>query len=52
MTSDDRYAFVTVEGIGGQPGIVEVIDLSTYERAAVAEVGKQAGGITLVPGAS
>ena len=49
---DDRYAFVTVEGIGGQPGIVEVIDLSTYERAAVAEVGKQAGGITLVPGAS
>ena len=52
VTSDDRYAFVTVEGIGGQPGIVEVIDLSTYERAAVAEVGKQAGGITLVPGAS
>ncbi len=52
VTSDDRFAFVTVEGIGGQPGIVEVIDLATYERVGVAETGKQAGGITLVPGAS
>ena len=52
VTSDDRYAFVTVEGIGGQPGIVEVIDLSNYARVGLAEVGKQAGGITLVPGAS
>lgn len=51
VTSDDRYAFVTVEGIGGQPGIVEVIDLSNYLRVGLAEVGKQAGGITLVPGA-
>ena len=51
VTSDDRYAFVTVEGIGGQPGIVEVIDLANYARVGVAEVGKQAGGITLVPGA-
>ena len=50
VTPDDRYAFVTVEGIGGQPGIVEVIDLSDYTRAGMAEVGKQAGGITLVPG--
>ena len=52
VTSDDRYAFVTVEGIGGQPGIVEVIDLASYARVGTAEVGKQAGGITLVPGAS
>ena len=51
VTPDDRFAFVTVEGIGGQPGIVEVIDLANYARVAVAEVGKQAGGITLVPGA-
>ncbi len=51
-TSDNRYAFVTVEGIGGQPGVVEVIDLETYTRAGMAEVGKQAGGIALVPGAS
>ena len=52
VTSDNRFAFVTVEGIGGQPGIVEVIDLANYERVGVAEIGKQAGGITLVPGAS
>ncbi len=52
VTSDNRFAFVTVEGIGGQPGIVEVIDLATYERVGMAEIGKQAGGITLVPGAS
>ena len=51
VTPDNRFAFVTVEGIGGQPGIVEVIDLANYARVAVAEVGKQAGGITLVPGA-
>lgn len=51
VTSDNRFAFVTVEGIGGQPGIVEVIDLVNYERVGMAEIGKQAGGITLVPGA-
>lgn len=45
VTPDQRYAMVTVEGIGGQPGIVEVVDLESYERVAVAEVGKQAGGI-------
>ena len=28
-------------------GVVEVIDLTTYERVASAEVGKQAGGIAL-----
>lgn len=49
VTADSRYAFVTVEGIGGQPGIVEVIDLESYERVAVAEVGKQAGGLMLHP---
>ncbi len=42
---DSRYAFITVEGIGGQPGTVEVMDLDSYRRVASAEVGKQAGGI-------
>ena len=50
VTPDSRYAFVTVEGVGGQPGIVEVVDLTTYERVAMAEVGKQAGGIALAAG--
>ena len=45
VSPDGRYAFVSVEGIGGEPGAVDVIDLASYERTAVAEVGKQAGGI-------
>ncbi|MCZ6756485.1 MAG: YncE family protein [Gemmatimonadetes bacterium] len=46
VTPDGRYAFVTVEGIGGQPGTVEVIDLASYQTVATANVGKQAGGIS------
>lgn len=46
LSPDSKYAFVSVEGIGAEPGSVDVIDLSTLERVAVAEVGKQAGGIT------
>lgn len=42
---DDRFAFVSVEGIGGEPGTVEVFDLTTYKRVADAEMGLQAGGI-------
>lgn len=49
VTHDGRYAFVTVEGIGGEPGIVEVVDLETHERVATIGIGKQAGGIALVP---
>ena len=45
IAPDNRYAFVTVEGIGGEPGSVDVIDLQTMERVATAETGKQAGGI-------
>jgi DNA-binding beta-propeller fold protein YncE len=45
VSPDNRYAFITVEGIGGEPGTVEVIDLQTRQRVASAEVGKQAGGI-------
>ena len=44
-TPDSRYALVTVEGVGGEPGMVEVFDLQRYARVATAEVGKQAGGI-------
>lgn len=46
-TPDGRYAIVTVEGIGGDPGTVEVIDLEAGRRVASAEIGKQAGGIAL-----
>lgn len=42
---DGRYAFISVEGIGGEPGAVEVIDLRSLEKVATVDVGKQAGGI-------
>jgi DNA-binding beta-propeller fold protein YncE len=45
MSPDSRYAFVSVEGIGGEPGTMEVIDLKKGKRVAYAELGKQAGGI-------
>ena len=45
ISSDGKYAFVSVEGVGIEPGSVDVIDLEKLERVAVAEVGKQAGGI-------
>ena len=45
ISPDNRYAFVSVEGIGGEPGSVDVIDLQTMDRVATAEIGKQAGGI-------
>ena len=45
VTPDSRYAFVSVEGIGGDPGTVDVIDLETMRQVATADVGKQAGGI-------
>ncbi len=45
IAPDGRYAFISVEGIGGEPGSVDVIDLQTMERVATVDVGKQAGGI-------
>jgi DNA-binding beta-propeller fold protein YncE len=45
ISPDSKYAFISVEGKNGEPGSVDVIDLSTFKRVAVAEVGKQAGGI-------
>jgi DNA-binding beta-propeller fold protein YncE len=44
-TPDSQFAFISVEGIGGEPGSVDVINLQTMERADVVEIGKQAGGI-------
>jgi len=45
ISPDDRYAFVTVEGVGSEPGTVEVIDLRVLRTVAVVDVGQQAGGI-------
>lgn len=45
ISPDSKYAFISVEGIGGEPGSVDIISLQSLERVAVVEVGKQAGGI-------
>ena len=45
VTPDGEYAFVTLEGVGSQPGTVEVYDIESAERVGTADVGKQAGGI-------
>ena len=45
VSPDDAYAFVTVEGIGSEPGTVEVIDLLALKTVATVDVGQQASGI-------
>ncbi len=45
ITPDSRFAFVSVEGVGAEPGKVDIYDLRTLERVADVEVGQQAGGI-------
>jgi DNA-binding beta-propeller fold protein YncE len=45
VSPDDAYAFVTVEGIGAEPGTVEIIDLSALKTVATVDVGQQASGI-------
>ena len=45
VSPDDRYAFVTVEGVGSEPGTVEVIDLSTLKIVASLDVPPGAAGI-------
>jgi len=45
VTPDDRYAVVTVEGIGSEPGTVEVIDLAEMKTVATLDVAQGAAGI-------
>ena len=45
VSPDDRYAFVSVEGVGAEPGTVEMIDLRTLKGVATVDVAPQAGGI-------
>jgi DNA-binding beta-propeller fold protein YncE len=49
IAPDDRFAFVSVEGIGSEPGTVEAIDLRTLRRVATVDVGQMAGGLDVLP---
>jgi DNA-binding beta-propeller fold protein YncE len=45
VSPDDRYAFVSVEGIGSEPGTVEIIDLIALKTVATVDVPSEAAGI-------
>jgi DNA-binding beta-propeller fold protein YncE len=45
VSPDDRYAFVSVEGIGSEPGTVEIIDLAALKIVASVDVAEGAAGI-------
>ena len=45
VSPDDRYAFVSEEGIGTEPGAVEMVDLAALKAVAAVDVAPQAGGI-------
>ena len=45
VSPDDRYAFVSVEGVGAEPGTVEIIDLTALKIVASLDVPEEAAGI-------
>ena len=45
VSPDDRYAFVSVEGMGSEPGTVEAIDLGRLATVGTVDVGAMAGGV-------
>lgn len=45
ITPDNRFAIVTSEGIGAEPGAVDLFDLEKRARVATVDTPKQASGI-------
>lgn len=45
FSPDSRYAFTSAEGVGAEPGRVDVWDIAARRKVASAAVGQQAGGI-------
>ena len=45
VSPDDLFAFVTVEGVGSEPGTVEVIDLTALKTVATVDIAPGAAGI-------
>lgn len=45
VSPDNRYAFVSVEGVGSEPGTVEIVDLIALKTVATVDVAQQAAGI-------
>jgi YVTN family beta-propeller protein len=47
FSPDGRYAFVTTESVGNDPGAVDAIDLATLARVASIPIGSQPTGIAV-----
>jgi DNA-binding beta-propeller fold protein YncE len=45
VSPDNRYAFISVEGIGSDPGTLEVIDLESLKTLATVDLPQQAAGV-------
>ncbi len=45
VSPDSRYAFVTVEGVGEEPGTVEILDLEARKNVTSVDTPPQAAGI-------
>jgi DNA-binding beta-propeller fold protein YncE len=45
VSPDDRYAFITEEGVGSEPGTVEVVDLESLKIVGTVDLPQQAAGI-------
>jgi DNA-binding beta-propeller fold protein YncE len=50
ISPDGRYAFVTAEGIGAEPGSLDVMDLRSLSKVATVDVGSMAGGVAFWKG--
>jgi DNA-binding beta-propeller fold protein YncE len=48
ITSDNRYAFISNEGVGSEKATVDVIDLRSLVMVGSVEVGQQAGGVDVL----
>jgi DNA-binding beta-propeller fold protein YncE len=45
VTPDNRFAFISVEGMGSDPGTVEVINLDTLKTVGTVDVPTQSAGL-------
>ena len=48
VSPDDRYAFISVEGVAAEPGTVETLDLFSLTIVGAVDVAPQAGGIDVL----
>ena len=45
LSPDNRYAFLTAEGVGEEPGMVGIVDLEAWRMVTELDVPPQAAGI-------